>query len=152
MSDNRSILRPPPPFLGPRDKLIVFDGVCKFCHFWSRFIFSFDHSRSNQLATIQSPGGIALNEHYHLPSREIESVYYYAEGKLFEKSSAVLKIIQHLPWPWRPLLIFTLIPAPIRDFLYKLIAQNRYRLFGRYSHCPLPTAEQQARYFMLTEK
>jgi predicted DCC family thiol-disulfide oxidoreductase YuxK len=52
-----------------------------------------------------------------------------------------------LPWLWRPLLVLSLIPRPIRDLLYDLIARNRYRLFGRYERCPLPTAEQQSRYY-----
>ena len=138
----------PPAFLGADDKLVVFDGVCKFCHFWSRFIIRFDTSQRIKLATVQSPVGIALVEYYRLPSSEIESVYYLANGQVFEKSSAVLEIISQLPWPWRPLLIFSVIPRAISDALYSLIAGNRYRVFGRYEQCPLPTTEQQARYFV----
>jgi predicted DCC family thiol-disulfide oxidoreductase YuxK len=147
MSDNRMTV--PPRFLGPDDKLVVFDGVCKFCHFWSRFIIRFDSSQGIKLATVQSPVGRALFEHYDLPNREIESVYYFADGQVFDKSDAVLRIIKQLPWPWQPLRIFSVIPRPVRDALYDLIARNRYRLFGRYEQCPLPTAAQQARYFVL---
>jgi len=140
---------PPPAFLGADDKLVVFDGVCKFCHFWSRFIIRFDTSQQIKLTTVQSPAGAAILKHYALTNSHIESVYYIANNQIFEKSTAVLQIIKQLPWPWRPLLIFIVIPRPLRDALYSLIARNRYRLFGRYGQCPLPSAEQQARYFVL---
>ena len=140
---------PPPAFLARDDKLVVFDGVCKFCHFWSRFIIRFDTRQRIKLATVQSPEGVALFAHYNLPNSEIESVYYFTNGHVFEKSTAVFEIIKQLPWPWRPLLIFLLIPRPIRDPLYDFIARNRYRVFGRYVQCPLPTVEQQKRYFIL---
>jgi predicted DCC family thiol-disulfide oxidoreductase YuxK len=148
MGGNFEQANPPPPrFLGADEKLVVFDGVCKFCHFWSRFIIRFDTRQHIKLATVQSPVGIALIEHYRLPRSEIESVYFFAGGRVFEKSTAVFQIIKQLPWLWRPLLVLSLIPRPIRDLLYDLIARNRYRLFGRYERCPLPTAEQQSRYY-----
>lgn len=140
---------PPPAFLGQDDKLLLFDGVCKFCHFWSRFIIRFDAHQRVKLATVQSPVGDALFKHYTLPSDKIESVYYFANGQIFEKSTAVLEIIKQLPLPWQLLRLFSLIPRPLRDALYDLIARNRYRLFGRYRQCPVPTVEHQARYHML---
>ncbi|WP_373078232.1 thiol-disulfide oxidoreductase DCC family protein [Zhongshania sp.] len=143
------VSKPPPVFLEVDDKLVIFDGVCKFCHFWSRFIIRFDSSQRIKLATVQSPVGIALFEHYSLTNKPIESVYYFSDGKHYEKSTAMLKIAEQLPWPWQSLLIFRVIPRPIRDAVYSLIARNRYRLFGRYAQCPLPTAAQQARYFVL---
>jgi predicted DCC family thiol-disulfide oxidoreductase YuxK len=138
-----------PVFLGPDDRLVVFDGVCKLCHFWSRFIIRFDSHQRVKLATVQSPVGVALFGHYGLPSSEIKSVYYFADGQVFEKSTALLKITKQLPWPWWPLLICSVIPRLIRDALYDVIARNRYRLFGRHDLCPAPTAEQRARYFVL---
>jgi len=63
------------------------------------------------------------------------SVVYYEEGKLFYSSTAVLKIAQQLPFPWLLFSIFLLIPAFIRDYIYRIISRNRFKWFGKTKTC-----------------
>jgi predicted DCC family thiol-disulfide oxidoreductase YuxK len=51
-----------------------------------------------------------------------------------------------LPWPWRLAAVLWLIPTPLRDWLYDRIALNRYRLFGKYDRCIIPTPDHLSRY------
>jgi len=60
-------------------------------------------------------------------------------------SAAILDIASSLPWPWRALTLFRWIPAPIRDLAYRAFARIRYRVFGRYDQCKIPTESEAAR-------
>jgi predicted DCC family thiol-disulfide oxidoreductase YuxK len=63
------------------------------------------------------------------------------------RSDAVVALLQELPWPWRTVgKALELIPRPVRDLGYRLIARWRYRIWGRLESCPLPTAEERARF------
>ena len=135
-----------PPHVGVTDKVILFDGVCKLCHGWSRFIIRFDQKRVFKLATIQSEQGQAILKHFDLPTSHFDTMLYIENNQVYEKSTAFLKVTKYLPWPFKLLQVFYIIPRPIRDWLYDRIALNRYRLFGKYDQCMLPTADHDSRF------
>lgn len=124
--------------LAPGTRVVLFDGVCRFCAFWARFLLRFDRHRHFMLATVQSSRGQALLEDCGLPLDRHESVVLIEDGRWFLRSTAALRIVRRLPLPWSLLSVFWLIPRPIRDWVYDRIADNRYRWFGRYDECPLP--------------
>ena len=61
-------------------------------------------------------------------------------------SAALIRILGALGWPWRAAWLAWLIPAPLRDGLYRLLARNRYRLFGCSAQCLLPSTEHASRF------
>ena len=67
-------------------------------------------------------------------------------GMICTRSSAALRIARRLRFPWHLTYVFIIIPPFIRDFLYNIIAQNRYRWFGKRDACRIPTAEERERF------
>jgi len=135
-----------PPFVSPDDRVILFDGVCKLCNVWSRFILTYDREHKFRLATVQSEAGQAILAHFGLPLDHFDTMLLVEGPVAYEKSTAFLQVVRQLPAPFYLLWIFRLIPVAIRDWLYDHIAQNRYRIFGKYDQCLLPTPEHQQRF------
>lgn len=75
-----------------------------------------------------------------------DTVVLVHEGKLYQQSEAALRAAQLLGFPWMLLAVFWVVPRPIRDAVYRWIARNRYRWFGRKEACPLPSPETSARF------
>jgi len=75
-----------------------------------------------------------------------ETLLLLDDGQIYERSSAVLRIVSHLRFPWNLLGVLRIIPRPIRDAIYGLIARNRYRWFGKQDTCLLPRAEWKSRF------
>jgi predicted DCC family thiol-disulfide oxidoreductase YuxK len=66
--------------------------------------------------------------------------------RVWVRSDAVLRVCRHLPWPWRAASVFLIVPRALRDVVYRLIARNRYRWFGRSEVCRMPTPALRARF------
>lgn len=135
-----------PPFIQPGERLVLFDGVCKLCNAWVKFLIRHDRQRRLRLASVQSAQGQAILAWFGLPTERFESMAYVEGGELFVRSTAVLRIVAQLPWPWRAFALLRLCPRPLRDWCYDRIALNRYRLFGRYDSCLLPDPDHERRF------
>ena len=125
--------------------IVLFDGHCNFCSSSVQFIMKRDKDAYFQFASLQSEVGQQLLQQYHISS-SIDSVVVISDNKAYVESAAALQIARHLDGAWRMLAILSLIPAFIRDPLYRLFAKNRYRLFGQQEACMLPTQEQRQRF------
>jgi predicted DCC family thiol-disulfide oxidoreductase YuxK len=135
-----------PPNVEVNDCVILFDGVCKLCNAWCRFIIKYDNQKRFKLCSVQSPEGQKILEYFNMPTDHFDTMLY-VEGKLsFDKSDAFLNIVNRLGYPWRILLVFKIIPKGIRNWLYDRIALNRYSLFGKYDSCLIPTKENDDRF------
>lgn len=140
--DNRKL----PPFVSANDNVILFDGVCRLCQGWSRFIIRYDRHQVFRLAPVQSEQGRAILQYFGLPTDHFETMLFVQGGDSFEKSTAFLKIIRLMPYPFRLLFVFRYLPLKLRDWLYDRIALNRYRLFGKYGVCLLPHPDHDKRF------
>lgn len=138
--------RAQPPFTQPGDRVVLFDGVCKLCNAWARFLIRHDRERRFRLCSVQSEPGQALLAWFDLPTTQFDTMAYIEDGRLFVRSDAVLRIVGQLPWPWRLLSVLRVVPRTLRDWGYDRIALNRYRLFGRYDQCLLPNADHASRF------
>lgn len=137
---------PLPPGIVAGERVVLFDGVCKLCNGWAKFLIRHDARRQFRLASVQSPQGQALLAWYGLPTDRFDSMALIDEQGLHLRSTALLRILAHLPQPWRALAWLRLIPRWLRDWFYDRIALNRYRLFGRYEVCLLPSADHAERF------
>ena len=69
------------------------------------------------------------------------------EGEeLYTRSSGALRMLKHIGGGWKLLYAFIIVPKFIRDAVYNLIAQNRYRWFGKKVACWLPKREWKERF------
>ncbi|MBV6664200.1 thiol-disulfide oxidoreductase DCC family protein [Pseudomonas yamanorum] len=136
----------PAPLLKPGETVVLFDGVCKLCNGWARFLIRHDHDRRVRLAAVQSPEGQALLAWVGLPLDQFDTIAVIRDRHYWERSEAVFEIIAQLPARWRPLLLLRAIPRFLRDWAYDRIARNRYRLFGKYDTCLLPEPDHEQRF------
>ena len=127
--------------------IVLFDGVCNLCNGSVQFILDRDPKGYFSFASLQSERGKALlREHGVTPTEgDPDSVFLIEGGRLFDRSTAALRIAAHLTLPWSLMRIYLLLPAFLRDPFYKLVARNRYRLFGKTNECRIPTPELRAR-------
>lgn len=135
-----------PPHLLPGERLVLFDGVCKLCNGWAKFLIRHDRQQLFRLASVQSVEGQAILQWCGLPLDHFDTMAYIEDGQLLLRSSAVLRIFALLPRPWCWLAWLRLLPRPLRDGCYDRIALNRYRLFGRYDSCLIPSADHHKRF------
>jgi len=129
-----------------KPNVILYDGVCKLCNGWSQFILRFDTNEVYKLCSVQSPAGQGLLQTYGYPLDYFETMLVIHDGKVYEKSDAFFRVMKSLGLPWNLITLLKLCPRAIRDWLYDRIALNRYQLFGRYTECRLPPAEQVHRF------
>ena len=126
--------------------VVLFDGVCNMCNGFVRFLIKRDKKNTLQFASLQSGYGKALLAHYKLPTSTPETVILYTNKQILTESAAVIKIVSSLNGIWKAVLIFKIIPGFIRNPLYRLIARNRYTLFGKRDACPIPTEAEKSRF------
>lgn len=139
-------LKRPAPFLRPGDVSVLFDGTCKLCNGWARFIIRHDTAHRIQLAAVQAPEGQALLKWAGLPQETFNTIVLVADDEVFIRSAAMFEILARLPAPWCWLTVARIIPAPMRDWMYDKIALNRYKLFGRYDATHLPRPDHDRRF------
>lgn len=130
----------------PRHPTILFDGVCNLCNGSVQFILKRDPESRFRFASLQSEAGRRLVAENGLDPDVLSSVILIEDGKVYRESTAALRIARHLSGAWKLLRVLVLIPRPIRDAAYRLIARNRYRWFGKSETCWLPTPELRARF------
>ena len=127
-------------------RIILFDGVCNFCSFWVNFVIKRDKNDIFRFAALQSETGEKYLKKFGLNITDPDT-FVLIEGKeYFIKSTAALKVAWELK-SWLKIsypLIF--LPISFRDFLYDLIAKNRYKIFGKKDVCRIPTAEEKMKF------
>jgi predicted DCC family thiol-disulfide oxidoreductase YuxK len=129
-----------------QDKIILFDDVCNLCHCWVKFVIHSDRNKVLRFASLQSETGQALLKQYQIPADKLRSVVFLDNGKVYTHSSAALRICKYLKGVYRLFYVLRIIPKPLRDALYHLIARNRYAWFGKSTTCLLPTTDIQDRF------
>jgi predicted DCC family thiol-disulfide oxidoreductase YuxK len=128
----------------PDDDVILYDGVCVFCSRWIRFIAARDTAQRFRFTAIQSAYGTRLAEAFGIDPNDPDTNAVIHGGVAYFKSDAALTVLSSLPgWGWARSL--RLVPKPLRDAVYNLVARNRYRIFGKYDECFLPDAAMRAR-------
>ena len=135
-----------PPGITPTDRVVLFDGVCRLCSAWARFLIRFDAERRFKLATVQSPEGQALLAWFGMPTEHFDTMVLIEGNRVYRRSTAFVRVVIGLGFPFNLAAVVWVVPRPLRDWLYDRIALNRYRLFGTYDQCLLPTADHDSRF------
>ncbi len=131
--------------------IILFDGVCNFCNASVQFILKRDASGYFHFTSQQGSAGQQLLHHHGVPS-SLDSIVLIEDGKLYYQSDAALRICKHLNGMWKLVAWLLLIPKPIRNFFYAIIAKHRYRWFGKSDSCMLPKPEHRSRFLDESER
>jgi predicted DCC family thiol-disulfide oxidoreductase YuxK len=125
-------------------RVLFFDGHCNLCNHFIDFLIRRDRRGVLNYAPLQGKTAkvkLAPNLYMSLPS-----VVFLDGDEVYLRSGAALRAIAMLGGIYSLAKIFLLVPAPLRDFVYNTIANNRYRIFGRRETCRLPTPEEKERF------
>ena len=126
------------------DDVILYDGVCVFCSRWVRFVAVRDKNQRFRFTAIQSGYGARLAQAFGIDPGDPDTNAVIHGGVAQFRSDAALTVLSALPgWGWAR--VFRIVPKPLRDAVYNLVARNRYRIFGKYEACFVPDAEMKAR-------
>ncbi len=125
--------------------IIFFDGVCGLCNHFLNFVLKKDTDQKFYYAPLQ--GETAKK---YLPELDEDAeewtMFLLDENGLHERSTASLKIFEKLGGTWGALGVLLYVPKLIRNPVYKFIAKNRYKWFGKRDACRLPTPEEKERF------
>jgi predicted DCC family thiol-disulfide oxidoreductase YuxK len=126
--------------------ILLFDGVCNLCVGVVNFTIKRDSEEKFKFAALQSESGQALLKKYNLPTNDFDSFVFIKGEKYFLKSSAALNVLKELGGVWKLFYLFIILPAPLRDFIYNIVARRRYSIFGKRDSCIVPTPAVKRRF------
>ena len=131
-----------PPY-GP---VVLFDGVCNLCNGFVQFVIPRDPDGQIRFAPLQSVPGQELLRRHGFATADFDSIVLVEEEQTYTKSAAVLRIADILGWPYSLACVGRFFPAAFRDWLYDVIADNRYDWFGRRDRCMVPDEDVRDRF------
>lgn len=126
--------------------ILLFDGVCNLCNNAVKFIIKRDKKALIKFASLQSAIGQNLLLQHQLAFKNFDSFVYIKDDIYYLKSTAALHLLKDIGGIWKLFYAFIIIPPPIRDFIYSVVANNRYKWFGKANDCMIPTLALQQRF------
>lgn len=132
----------------PRGYSVVFyDGVCALCNRSVRFIGKRDLQERYRFASLQSDFAHRTLPLHGCDPGDLDTIYLllrYGESdeSVLTRSQAVFRILRSLGGVWWMVSALGVLPRGLLDFGYRIVARSRYRVFGKYPACPVPTPEK----------
>ena len=137
--------------LGATAMLIVFDGVCNFCNGWVRFVLKHDRKQVFKFTAAQSSTGQRALQDIGSNLDDLDSILLVTSDQTYNKSEAIIRIVQEFGGMWRVSILLVLIPVKIRDWFYTQFGRRRYALFGKSDHCGVPSPGWKNRFVGMDE-
>lgn len=132
--------------MNDQSPVVLFDGECNLCSRLVNFLLNADRKEVFRFASLQSdPARSMLGDRLDNDPIDSDTVVLLEDDRIFLRSDAVLRIASLLPWPWRAGRVLILVPKPLREAAYRLVARNRKRVFRKQVTCRLPTADERRR-------
>ncbi|MEH3114748.1 thiol-disulfide oxidoreductase DCC family protein [Pedobacter terrae] len=122
-----------------KNPVIFFDGVCNLCNASVQFVIERDNKNIFRFTALQGEYAKKILPKFNVDLKRIDSIVLVERGALYSKSSAALRIARRLSGLWPMLYAFIIIPKFIRDWVYDIIAKNRYKWWGKQESCWVPT-------------
>jgi predicted DCC family thiol-disulfide oxidoreductase YuxK len=123
--------------------VVLYDGVCGLCNHSVKFLIKRDGGQM-YYAPLQGETAEALRAQYDEIPKTLESVVLVDNGHVYLRSKAFLQGAKYLTRPWRWAYWFRWMPGFLLDLGYRVIARLRYRIWGKYDTCELPTRDERA--------
>jgi predicted DCC family thiol-disulfide oxidoreductase YuxK len=129
--------------------IVLYDGVCGLCTRSVRFIIRRDRAAAFRFASLQSGTGRELCRRHGLDEDALDTMVLIDSGTAYTRSDAVVRVARRLDGVWKVGALGRLVPRPIREWLYRIVARHRYRWFGQRAACWLPSADLRSRFLDL---
>lgn len=128
-----------------KPNIIFFDGVCNLCNGFVDFVIRNDKHDLFKFASLQSNYAKEILKDFEIENN-LNSVIYIQGKSLFTKSDAALLVLKSLGFPFSLAYLFRFSPRFLRDGIYKIIASNRYLIFGKRMSCRIPSDSEKSRF------
>jgi len=132
--------------------IILYDGVCGLCNSLVQFLLKRDSDGRLRFASLQSDFATRVLQRHGFDPKDLDTMHlvenYDQPGeRVLQRSTAILRAGRELGGVWSFLAALgRVVPRPLRDMFYGLVARNRYRVFGKYETCMLPDPNQRSRF------
>lgn len=126
--------------------LIFFDGVCNLCNAAVQFVVKRDPKAYFKFCSLQNPEASRLLASLNFQVPDFNSFILLQSGKVYTRSSAALRVARKLKGPVKVCYGFIIVPPFIRNWVYDLISNNRYKWFGKRDECIIPDAALSKRF------
>lgn len=131
--------------------IVLYDGVCGLCNHLVQFLLKRDTHDRFRFASLQSDFANRLLTRHGVDPHDLDTVYVVKDygqrdESLLARSDAILYMLAQLGGVWKLTVIGRVLPKTLRDAVYKIVARNRYRVFGKYESCMLPEPKHRARF------
>lgn len=118
-----------------RNAVLFFDGDCALCNGSVKFILKHERSAALLFAPLQGQHGQSMAQQYFGSSPLPDSLILLENGQVYTESDGALKVCRYLKWYLRWLTVFLVLPGWLRNWVYRLVAKNRIKWFGRTAYC-----------------
>lgn len=134
--------------------IVLYDGVCGLCNHLVQFLLKRDTHDRFRFASLQSEFANNLLRRHGADPHDLDTVYVvkdYGEPdqSLLARSDAVLYMLAQLGGVWKLAGVGRVLPKAFRDAVYKIVARNRYRVFGKHESCMLPEPKHRQKFLDL---
>ena len=129
-----------------KKNIVFYDGVCSFCNGLVFFFLKHEKNNNMSFCSLQSDFAKSFLKDFNIQVN-LDTIYYYSNGKVYDRSEAIKKITRNLKPPYLIVSYFLAIaPKFIREYFYKVFAKNRYKWFGKEDECQIPSPEDRLRF------
>ena len=123
--------------------IVLYDGVCGLCNRLNQFLLKRDTHDRFRFASLQSKFAEDLLKRHGADAHDLDTVYVAIDygqpnERLLARSDAILHVLTQLDGIWKWARLGRVLPKGLRDEMYKFVAHNRYRVFGKHDSCLLP--------------
>jgi predicted DCC family thiol-disulfide oxidoreductase YuxK len=132
--------------------IVLYDGVCGLCNRLVQFLLKHDKRGRLRFASLQSDFAARVLQRHGFDPKDLDTLhvienYDEPNERVLQRSDAILRAGRELEGVWSiSSAAAKVIPRPLRDVVYRFVAQNRYRVFGKYDTCMLPKPNQRSRF------
>jgi predicted DCC family thiol-disulfide oxidoreductase YuxK len=131
--------------------LLLYDGECVLCNSSVDFLLRRDIANIFLFGPLQGETGETVLKRHGLDPTALDTIVYVRDYStdqetVYQKSTAVLQALDDLGGVWRLISWLRIMPEFIRDWLYDIVADNRYNWFGKYDECRIPDTAEQDRF------
>ena len=136
---------------GPKTQnWLLFDGVCNLCDGFVNLVADHDSRDRIKFGALQKHKDLLIKhgagQYAEGGAEELSTVVFVQGDQVHVRSTAALRVLAMLDFPYNSLAVFLLLPTPVRDWAYKLVAQYRYVVFGKTDSCRAPTERFKQRF------
>ncbi len=136
----------------PANPILLYDGVCGLCNRLVQFSLQRDANRRLRFASLQSDFAARVLQRHGLNPSDLDTLFFVEdcgrpEEWLSVRSDAIISLLRQIGGPWAmAAVLLRIVPRGLRNWAYKIVARNRYRIFGRSDSCFLPESKYQDRF------